>query len=237
MKSAIKSLLILVATLSVTHAGTVLIGIVGDSTVCNYPKDPVRRGWGQMLPEFLAPDVIVQNEAISGMSTKTFPPEAWQRILSAKPAYVLIQFGHNDSHGEGKPESTDAKTDFRENLRRYVDEARQAGIKPVFVTPPHRRTFKDGKLSDHLAPYASAMQEVAREMDVPVIDLHASSGALLEKLGENDSTPFTLNEYGRKGKPGLDLTHFTEMGAREMARLVAEGLAKVDPLLVAPQAK
>ncbi len=35
-------------------------------------------------------------------------------------------------------------TDFKDNLRRYITEARGAGIAPVLVTPPRRRLFQDG---------------------------------------------------------------------------------------------
>ncbi|MEZ0216966.1 MAG: SGNH/GDSL hydrolase family protein, partial [Rariglobus sp.] len=94
------------------------IGIIGDSTVSNYKESMHQRGWGQLLPEFLKPGVVVINEAKPGRSTKTFANDLWQRVLAAKPDFILIQFGHNDSHDKGKPEATDAATDYRENLRR-----------------------------------------------------------------------------------------------------------------------
>lgn len=224
------AILFLTFLISAASAAPLKIALVGDSTVCNYPPGSIRHGWGQMLPEFLAPGVLVINEAISGMSTKTFPPAAWHKVLEAKPDYVLIQFGHNDSHN-GRPEATRAATDYKENLRRYVDEARAAGLKPVLVTPPHRRVFRNGSLSRKLAPYADAMKAVSAEMSVPVVDLYASSGALFERLGEKGSEALTMNDLDRGGKAGSDRTHFTESGGREMARLVAKDLARVDPVL------
>ncbi|MDR1279760.1 MAG: GDSL-type esterase/lipase family protein [Opitutaceae bacterium] len=213
--------------------GTALIAIVGDSTVCNYAATSPRRGWGQLLPEFLAPGVRVKNEARGGASTKTFPSERWQRALADKPGYILIQFGHNDSHPKDKPESTDAATDFRDNLRRYIREARAAGAIPVLVTPPRRRMFRSGKLTEELTPWADAVRAVASETGASLIDLHQDSGELFGQLGEEGSTAFTLNNIEHPGRTGRgDRTHFTETGARELARLVARRLAAIAPVLI-----
>ncbi|EIQ01354.1 lysophospholipase L1-like esterase [Opitutaceae bacterium TAV1] len=224
------------ATGAAPGAGSV-ISIIGDSTVCNYSDASPRRGWGQILPEFLAPGVRVRNEAKGGASTKTFPAERWQRALAAKPAYVLIQFGHNDSHPKEKPEATDAATGFRENLRRYIDEARASGAMPVLVTPPHRRMFRSGRLTTELAAYSEAMHAVASETGTPLVDLYADSGDLFEKLGEEGSAAFTVNDLEHPGRTGRgDRTHFTEAGARELARLVARRLAGIAPELVSKTA-
>ena len=227
-------------------AESATIALVGDSTVESYqPDKTILRGWGQLLPEFLAPGTKVLNVAQSGRSTSTFPKENWQKVLDAHPLCVLIQFGHNDSHPKERPEATDAATDYRDNLRRYIREAREANIQPILVTPVCRRTFReDGTLKDNLAPYAESMKIVAEEMKVPVVDLHALSRTLLEKLGETGSESFTANRNlpkyqtdptakdgeSKGGKSG-DRTHFTETGAREMARLVAEALPIVEPSL------
>src|ERR1700759_2036738 len=92
-----------------------ILGIVGDSTVCDYPPESPVRGWGQYVGEHLGPEIRVVNLAASGRSSKTFLREGrWARMLAEKPEVVLIQFGHNDSHGADKPEATDAATDYAE---------------------------------------------------------------------------------------------------------------------------
>ncbi|MFH1496671.1 MAG: rhamnogalacturonan acetylesterase [Verrucomicrobiota bacterium] len=205
------------------------IALVGDSTVCNYPETASQRGWGQLLPEFLADGVVVDNLARGGASTKTFPAKRWQRALEMKPDYVLIQFGHNDSHAADRPEATDAATDYRDNLRRFVTEARAVGARPVLVTPVRRRLFKNGEPTIELRPYAEAMRAVAVEMDVPLIDLYTDSGKLYAQLGEAGSEAYTMNHIDLADRPGNgDRTHFTETGAREMARLVAIDFAAID---------
>lgn len=187
------------------------------------------RGWGQMLPEFLNADVVVINEARTGASTKNFEPVRWQRILKAKPDFVLIQFGHNDSHAVGRPESTNAESDYRDNLRRFIQEARQAQITPILVTPPHRRHFRNGTLTTELADYVAAMHIVGRESGVAVIDLQRMSGRAMEALGEADSAFFTVNTISSKGRQ--DRTHFSAEGARELARMVATQLPVADKKL------
>ncbi len=206
----------------------VILGIAGDSTVCNFPEDAALRGWGQMIGEYFQPgSVKVANLAKSGRSTSTFRSVGlWDQLLAAKPNYILIQFGHNDSHGPDRhgldrPESTDPATSYSENLRRYVEESRKAGAIPILVTPMVRRTFgRDGKLKDVLQVYADAMIAVGKETDAPVIDLHASSKKLVEGLGPKESAKMA-NKDG-------DRTHFNAKGARKMAELVIEGLPQAN---------
>lgn len=209
-----------------TDPDPVRIGLAGDSTMCEYAEKRKDRGWGMFLKEAFEPGrVEVGNFAKAGRSTKTFIKQKhWKRAIDWKPDYVFIQFGHNDSHAPGRPESTDASTDFREFLARYIADCRSAGAVPILVTPMVRRTFhEDGTLDDNLGPYAEAMKAVARESGVAVIDLHSSSGALVLELGP-DGAPSLAN---RRGDP----THFNEKGARAMLALVLDELPEACPEL------
>ncbi len=201
------------------------IVLVGDSTVCNYPANVTTRGWGQVLPHYLTPNVTLINLAKSGRSTKTFISEhLWAGALKEKPDYVFIQFGHNDSHTPDHPEATNATTDFRTNLRQYIDESRAIGAIPVLITPMSRRTFDAaGNLTDNLQPYADAMKVVAAEKKVPLIDLHASSAQLYLKIGAGECLKLA-NKTG-------DQTHFNEKGAQAMARLILQDLPTAVPAL------
>ena len=168
--------------------------------------------------------MLVRNLAVSGRSTKTFLKEGrLKKALAERADYALIQFGHNDSHARGRPESTDAGTDYKEYIGQYVDAFAKAGTVPIFVTPMHRRVFRNGKVTEELKPYADAMKAVARERKLAVVDLYTRSGELFEKLGEAASAD--LNSSPK------DRTHFSEKGARTMARLVLEELKKVDERL------
>lgn len=214
------------ATGPAAEAAPVRIVIVGDSTVCVYPEAVPERGWGMYIEERFKPRTVkVINLAAKGRSTKTFIKEGrWKKALAEKPDYVLIQFGHNDSHNPKRPEATNAATDYREYLKRYVDDARAIGATPIFVTPMVRRTFTpEGQLDDPLQAYADAMKAVGQEKNVPVIDLHETSKALVQRLGPTKSAELA-NKAG-------DLTHFNEKGARTMADLAMKELPRVAPKL------
>lgn len=166
------------------------IVLVGDSTTA------VQGGWG---PAFCARHVTsfltCTNLARGGRSTYNYRAEGSWALAEAEmrtPGYartwVLVQFGHNDQ--PGKPgRSTDLQREFPDNLRRYVAEIRAAGAQPVLLTPLTRRQFADGVLIDDLAPWAEAVRTVAREMQVPLVDLHARSRAVVQALGPVASMP------------------------------------------------
>jgi hypothetical protein len=76
----------------------------------------------------------------------------------------------------GKPDrSTDLKTEFPVNMSRYVDEVRATGATPVLITPLARRSFRKGKVTNDLAPWADTTRNVAREAGVPVLDLNTTA--------------------------------------------------------------
>ncbi|HEV2437769.1 MAG TPA: rhamnogalacturonan acetylesterase [Verrucomicrobiae bacterium] len=200
--------------------------IVGDSTVCNYPAKSVRRGWGMFIQDYFNSNRLqVINLALSGRSTKTFIQEGhWAAALKEKPDYVLIQFGHNDSHAPDRPESTDAKTTYRQYLRQYIDESRAIGAKPVLITSMCRRNFKaDGQVVNTLLPYANAMKAVAEQKHVPLVDLNTASVRLCNRLGPKASEALANSPK--------DHTHFNAKGAKEMAGLILQQLLVVEPSL------
>jgi len=197
----------------------VRIALVGDSTVAE------KSGWGPAFAKLLGPSAACTNFALGGRSSKSFRDEGqWAKVMAAKPDYVLIQFGHNDMPGKGPARETDPNTTYRENMIRYVDEARAIGARPILVTSMARRAFQDGKIRGELAPWADAVKKVATEKQVPLVDLFGRSIALLEKLGPEGSAVF--DPPGKDGKP--DHTHLSAKGGEAMAKLIAEELRKVE---------
>ncbi len=192
-------------------AAPLKVAVLGDSTVAEYTETRIQRGWGHYLQDWFTDSLQVTNVALSGRSSKSFITEGhWEKTKAVKPDVVLIQFGHNDSHAKTEPKATDAATDFRDYLRKYIDETRALNALPVLVTPMHRRTYNaDGSLNDILKPYAEAMKVVAAEKQVPLVDLHTASGKLIAKLGDQGSADLS-------NAPG-DRTHFSPKGARLMA--------------------
>ncbi|QDT25377.1 rhamnogalacturonan acetylesterase [Gimesia panareensis] len=210
--------LLLISTGVQAAEPAIRIMLIGDSTVSTYtkrPKDkPDLTGWGQVFGEFFNDDVTVLNRAVSGRSSSSFIREGrWKSALQEKADYLFIQFGHNDCPGKGDRE-TDPATTYQDYLKKYIDEARAAGMQPVLVTPMTRRVFEKGKIKTILRPYAEAMLKVGREKNVPVIDLHRKSVARFNQLGNAGSAYFSPSKSDR--------THFSGKGAREIAGLVAE---------------
>ena len=204
----------------------VRIVLVGDSTVTD------SAGWGKAFAELLKPGTECVNRARGGASSKSYYDAGhWKQALAQKPTHVLIQFGHNDQPGKGPERETDPATTYRDNLRRYIDEARAAGAEPILVTSMVRRVFgKEGKLRTDLEPYAEAVRTVAEEKKVPVVALHARSKELIDKLGPEKSREFGPSQP--KDATVVDRTHLSEAGAKAVAPLVADELRMTVPALV-----
>lgn len=232
-KSLILILLILSGFAFMIPGKKVTIFLVGDSTMANKPlEENPERGWGQFFPNYLTEEAEVQNHAVNGRSTKSFIAEhRWDTVMSRLKAgdYVLIQFGHNDSKVEDSNRSAPAHTLYKENLVRFVNDVRSKGANPVLITPVMRRKFDEaGKFVDQHGDYPGVVKEVAAAMNVPLIDLHKSSEALIVKEGVENSRRLFLNIPANhfknyRGKPE-DNTHFSEYGASSMASLVCESI-------------
>lgn len=228
-------LLVAAASLSIAattpHPSRVLIA--GDSTVQTY--DAARypqAGWGQFLQCGLSRDAVVINRAIGGRSTRSFIDEGrWDRMMSEVRSgdTVLIQFGHNDAT-KARPERYADPATFRDNLLRFIWESRGHGAHPVLVTPVARRSYDEaGKSRADFAEYSAVMRELAAKTATPLIDLEGASRNLLDRVGAEKARAYYMNlepgRYPAFAAGQADDTHFTELGARWMADMVAEQLA------------
>lgn len=163
--------------------------LVGDSTMA-----PLSGWGGSFCAQHVKVSIACLNLARGGRSTRSYRAEgSWDIALGEmktpgyKAVYVLIQMGHNDQ-SRRSDRWTEETTEFPENLRRFVREARAAGAQPVLVTPLARRVFKEGRVDNTLASHSAKVREVAAEMNVPLVDLNAASVALLDQLGALAST-------------------------------------------------
>ncbi|MBC7889452.1 MAG: right-handed parallel beta-helix repeat-containing protein [Ferruginibacter sp.] len=209
------------------------IFLIGDSTCANKPlEENPERGWGQLLPGFFTEEVSIQNHAVNGRSTKSFiSGHNWDTVMSRlqQGDYVMIQFGHNDQKAEDSTRSAPAHGLYKENLVRFVKDIRGKGAHPILITPVMRRKFDAaGKFIDQHGDYPGVVKEVARLLNVPLIDLHKSSEALIVKGGVENSKRLFLNIpaghfKNYKGKEE-DNTHFSEYGASSIASLVCQGI-------------
>jgi DNA sulfur modification protein DndE len=206
------------------------IFMIGDSTMADKPNiDNPERGWGQLFPQFFQPGIVVKNYAVNGRSTKSFINEhRWDSVLAQlKPGdWVLIQFGHNDSKKEDSTRFAAPQGAYKDNLIRFVKEARAKGANPVLITPVMRRKFDEaGRFVDQHGEYPGVVREVAAAYKVPLIDLHKSSEQLIVGHGVQGSeklfktTP--AGHYTTLPDGVTDNTHFNTYGATRVAALVA----------------
>ena len=225
--------------------GPVTLYTIGDSTMapntkCDEdPGDP-GRGWAEPLQQFFDPaQLVVRNCAVSGRSTKSFIDEGrGQKVLDriVPGDLLLIQFGHNDAKKSDPKRYTDPETTFKENLRRFVNEARGKGATPILATSIVRRQFgKDGTLRDSHGRYVPAAAEVAAELNVPLVDMNRLTGELVLKYGPEESKKLYLyvepNVAERFPDGNADDTHLCIRGAEEFAALFAEAcVAANNPL-------
>ncbi|MEV8588909.1 rhamnogalacturonan acetylesterase [Streptomyces sp. NPDC051180] len=204
--------------------------LAGDSTAAQkYADAAPETGWGMALPFFLHRETAVANHAVNGRSTRSFLDEGrLDPVLAAiRPGDVLlVQFGHNDAKAADPTRFTDPWTTYQDNLRVFVDGARDRGALPVLATPVERRRFDAAgtALRTHGA-YPAAMRETAAEADVPLLDVEALSLALWQELG-----PEATKTYFNWTATERDDTHFNPPGAIEVARLVARELLRTHVL-------
>ncbi|MCJ8165945.1 GDSL-type esterase/lipase family protein [Pontibacter sp. E15-1] len=207
----------------------ITVYLAGNSTVVDQEYEPWA-AWGQMVPRFFKPGVVVANYAESGETLKAFVGEKrLEKVLSViKPNdYLFIEFAHNDQ----KPGSShvDPFTTYKEMLKHFIAEARERGAIPVLVTSMHRRNFDGaGKIVNTLGDYPEAVRQTAQEENVAVIDLNAMSKQFYEAMGpENSKKAFVhypANTFPGQDKALEDNTHFSTYGAYQLARGIVEGI-------------
>ena len=216
------------STLTITPAPEVpTLFLAGDSTVTDQPREP-GASWGQMLPRWFKPTLAVANHAESGETLKSFITELrLDKLLSTlkRGDFLLLQFGHNDSKANWPQTYAEAGTTYNAYLKVFIAEARRRGAMPILISPVQRRQFgPDGKIRNSHGDYPAAVASVAREENVPFIDLSSISATFYEALGPEKS-PLAFSAGGR------DVTHHNNYGAYQLARAVVAALRTQVPAL------
>lgn len=213
----------------------ITVFMVGDSTMADKPIRALpENGWGMDLGEFLKSNVIVQNYAANGRSSKSFIKEGrWDSVCNkiSEGDFVIIQFGHNDQKYKDSTRYTIPQTTYKDNLRKYVNDSRQKGGSPIFCTSIVRRHFgTKGKLVDTHGDYPQSMREVAREMNVPIVDLQKLTENKINKLGAEKSKKLFMilkaGEYPNYKDGRTDSTHLSIVGAKIVAKLFVQDAKK-----------
>jgi pectinesterase len=205
--------------------------LIGDSTLA--PKN----GYGDEFCKRLKKEVDCINLARNGRSSGSYIAEGlWQKALElmknapkVSQTYVLIEFAHNDQ--PGKPgRSTDLKTEFPANLKRYITETQSLGGFPILSTPLSRRQFNNDQLVRDLDEWAWVTKRVASEQNVPLMDLLSASSEAVQQMGQVEADTLAVEPQG--GKNGaFDRTHIGMKGALLFSEMQASLFKKNIPTL------
>jgi lysophospholipase L1-like esterase len=116
-------------------------------------------------------------------------------VLAYKPRIVVMQFGINDSAIDvwRKPPATEPRVNkeaFIANYRSMIAATQNAGAKVILMTtnplrwhsktrelygkPPYKPDAEDGFESPTLLTYNDALRALAKELNVPLVDVHAA---------------------------------------------------------------
>ena len=194
-------------------------------------------GWGYYAHEYFDPTKItVENQALGGMSSRTFYNKLWEPIKKAiRPGdWVIISIGHNDNgpYDSGRARAsipgtgydtlnvTIQETGEQETvytyggyMRKYINDVRAMGGNPILMSLTPRNAYDEkGKIVRK--PHTQWQMQVAAEEGVPFIDLNEISAQKLDSYGtwKTDYHFF------------LDKIHTSRFGAMMNARSAAEGL-------------
>ena len=219
------------------------IWVAGDSTAARGAGD-AQQGWGVLLADYFDPAKMnVVNCARGGRSSRTFITEGlWgQLVAGIRPGdIVLIQFGINDAGalndepppplrargsipglGDETKEIDNVITKRHEvvhtygwYMRKMVADVKDKGAKPVVLSTTVRNIWKDGRIERGAGRYGAWAAQVAKEADVPFIDLANLVADQLEPMGQDKVKAL----YPR------DHTHFNAAGADLHAAAVVAGL-------------
>lgn len=225
------------------------VHLIGDSTVKNGRGDGRNGqwGWGSLLAGYLdTTKVSVANHALGGTSSRTFLTRGlWEKALAQMKHgdYLLIQFGHNDggplddtarARGTIRGIGTDTREIFnpitkqRETVRTYgwylskfIQDARSKGVEVVVCSPIPRNRWDGDRVARSLDSYPRWAQEVAARENCDFIPLHSLIADYYDEIGKQQVA--TLFEG--------DHTHTSLAGAEVNAKLVAEALTALQPML------
>jgi lysophospholipase L1-like esterase len=230
--------LTLLAAFALPPKKKITVWLIGDSTMAKkdvrtYPEN----GWGMPFVYFFDSTVTVDNRAQNGRSTRTFMEEGrWTPVVEAMQEgdYVFVQFGHNDEVKTKKSYTTEEQ--FKANLVKYITDTRSKKANPVLLTPVARRNFDStGHIVGTHDVYAQIVRNVAKEQNVPLIDLDKEGQALYQQWGVDKSkllfNHLAPDEHPNYPKGKEDNTHFSELGARIIAQIVLKNIKSLQPEL------
>ena len=217
--------------------------LIGNSTMRNGTRGDGSNGqwgWGYYANKYFdAEKITVENQALGGMSTRTFYTDLWPAVREALKAgdWVVVSIGHNDNGDffdqkraravipgvdpdtcyvgfNQRTQRQDTVYSYGTYLRKYIADIRSHGANPILMslTPRDAIDEKTGKIVRK--PQTQWAAYIAAVEGVPFVDLNEISGAKL------DSYSRWKQQYHFLG----DKIHTSKFGAEMNARSAAEGI-------------
>ena len=211
----------------------------GDSTTAPRGKIKV---YAQIIQDCLLSKtkaVRVINAGVGGNTTAMGRARFEKDVLSRSPDLVIIGFGINDSAVDvwKKPPSDKPRlprSEYEENLRYFVRALKGKNARVILMTPnplrwtavlkqtygkpPYNPDDPDG-FNLLLRGYAESVRKIAREENVPLVDVFAAFGAHATRAGAS------VDELL------LDGMHPNDRGHRIVADLLLEAIPRACPEL------
>ncbi|WP_170266963.1 GDSL-type esterase/lipase family protein [Brevifollis gellanilyticus] len=175
----------------------------GDSTTA--VRSGIEKVYADRVQEALqsvGSSLAVYNAGVPGNTTSMAMQRLESDVLRHKPRLVVIQFGINDSAVDvwKNPPATSPRVpvkDYLKNLRQMISTLQKQDAKVILMTtnplrwtarlkqmygkPPYDAAAEDGFESPNLVAYNAAMRELAAELKVPLVDVHAEYPAFAKK--------------------------------------------------------
>ncbi len=207
--------------------------LIGNSTMRNGTKGNGSNGqwgWGYFANKYFDESKItVENQALGGMSTRTFYTDLWPAVRQAlKPGdWVIVSIGHNDN-GEffdqrraravipgvdpdtcyigfnQRTQQQDTVYSYGTYLRKYISDIRAKGANAILMSLTPRDAFDDKgmivrKPQTEWAAYVAAVE------GVPFIDLNEISGSKLDSYSRWKQQYHFLGDKIHTSKFGAEL--------------------------------
>ena len=207
--------------------------LIGNSTMRNGTKGNGSNGqwgWGYFANKYFDESKItVENQALGGMSTRTFYTDLWPAVRQAlKPGdWVIVSIGHNDN-GEffdqrraravipgvdpdtcyigfnQRTQQQDTVYSYGTYLRKYISDIRAKGANAILMSLTPRDAFNDKGMIVR-KPQTEWAAYVAADEGVPFIDLNEISGSKLDSYSRWKQQYHFLGDKIHTSKFGAEL--------------------------------
>lgn len=156
---------------------------------------------------------------VSGNKVPDLRERLHQDVLSKRPAVVFIYVGISDVWHSIKPQGGTPVSRYEAGLRSIIGRTTSSGARVVLCTPSVIGERHDGSnpLDTMLDEYAAISRRVARELDVPLVDLRK---AFLKYLRDYNG------ENLESGILTYDGVHLNDAGNRLVAEQVLKALGE-----------